>query len=1805
MNVTCSATNVCTTILNSSCVYYTGDDLIYTGILTNDNLTAALEKINAKFQDAGLGYVFQNGITQATPGAPVKLGGVLTGDTVITSDGFDLTITENLIVGSVAISGGLPTQFLKADGSLDSTTYQVAGDYITDLTGDGTASGPGSAAFTLATVNLGPGTYGNATHVPVVTVNAKGLVTSVTTTAINLPPTLASFSGDVTGIGNINVPITLTLNTVNSNVYGSNTFLRFAVNSKGLVTSATPVTAGTIYGVLGYVPVPDTRTITINGTTYDLSANRSWTINSLPVQVGHAGQWLKTNGSVASWQTLSGNVSLFTNDAGYLTAIPTLQQVVAAGNSTTSDIFVNSVESAGGAKLEQNGEVSTTGVNFITNGGFLQDGVTTSPRIWNLPDNDGVLAMSVNGIAADDTGNVTLVVGAGTVTEVDTASTVPGLSLLGGPITNTGTITLSGSIILDSSQVTTALGYVPYNATNPNGFITTSALSPYITTATANSTFYLASNPNGYITRAGISGSGTVQYNTNTGVISVASGYSIPLTLSQGLWNQAYIYRIVFITNNGNSGPATINYSTNTLNVPEYTLAGLGGVSSTYFTGSAPISYNSGTGVISHSTADGYLHVPATGTTNNGKFLIAGATAGSFSWATYAPRLKDILANGTDVLPDDNNYQGNQAGSGATGANNNFFGAGAGQGNTGSLNNAFGTTALYNNTGTSVNAMGSRAGSGNTFNNVNIFGYASSTGGIILPTTKNQTVLIGDTYAARLSYNFLTGTRTHILPDENGTYVMSVNGYTADNRGGVSIPYVSSVSGTGTVSGLTLTGTVNYSNPAGNLTLGGTLTLTSGQITTALGFTPYNATNPNSYISRTGISSSATGLTYTSGTGVFSLTAGYSIPLTASQTNWDVAYSNRITNLTTTGSSGAAQLSGNVLNIPTPTITGLGGVPTTRTISINGGPAQPLSSDVNLTVAVGTGTVTSVSASVPSAFNVNVTNPTSTPAIAITGAGNSSQYINGFGQLAPLPLPSAGGGSNVVYYMNGSVASSVVGYQQFSKDAVVGIGTNFPLTNTTGYIAKFLTVANDPGLLSIPSGTWEFDINFSSSNGTGTPTFYVELCKYDGTFTTIGTSNTVTISSGVTNTTYTATISLTSTPLTLTDRLAVRVYVNTDGNRTITMYTEGSYLAQAITTFARGITALNSLTAQVQSFSTGASGSAFTISSSSSTHTFTIPDASGTSGGMLTATTQIIGGDKTFNSPIIGSIKNITGGSAGSIPYQSASSTTLFVSPGTTGQALISNGTSAPAFGTLGISGGGTGNTTFTLGKLIKYNGTSFVDATSGQDYLAPNSAITGATNTKITYDSKGLVTGGSQASAGDLSNGTTGTGGAIVLANTPTLITPNIGAATGTSLSVTGQLTSTVAIGTAPFTVASTTQVNNLTAEFATKTSNINGGSAGAVVYQTGAGNTSFSGTAIAPGIPLLSGGLSGTGQPSYAVLGFAGGGTGQTTQQAAINALVGSTTSGTFLRGDGTNVTMSTLLSSDIPDNNANTGGTAAGLSGNQAINTVYAGPSSGSPDVAQFRALVPADIPILNQSTTQSAGSVSGTNVISNDNLRQSVARSVIGVTGNATANVADIQSSVADQVLISTANSIGWGKITNDSINTNVIGLDKIVQISGPNFLGRLSGTGNIEVLSQETATSMLKVFDYTASKKGLVPAPANTDNTKFLRGDGSWQPVVTSYTVLPPISTNTSITATSGEVIALVSNASNAVTVTIPNAVGNNAKITIKKTSSATNFNLTVNTGGGNIDGGSSIDLTLATQYTSVTLISDGSNWYII
>ena len=303
MNVNCTA-KPCPVILDATCVFYSGGKLLYTGVKTNDNLQIALEKIDAKFRDANIGYIFENGIIQSSPGQPVKLGGSLTGNTTINSAGFTFALSGTIESQAFITTGGTSSQFVKGDGSLDNTSYQPAGAYITALTGDGTASGPGSATLTLSNSGVIANTYGSASQVPVITVDAKGRVTNVNSTPINYPPQLLFFSGDVWGAGQTASNVTLTLNNVNSGVFPAITPLKFSVNAKGLVTGAAPLTNLDIFSLLGYTPVPQTRTLTINGQTYDLSANRSWTVSGLPSQTGNAGKFLSTNGTIASWQTL-------------------------------------------------------------------------------------------------------------------------------------------------------------------------------------------------------------------------------------------------------------------------------------------------------------------------------------------------------------------------------------------------------------------------------------------------------------------------------------------------------------------------------------------------------------------------------------------------------------------------------------------------------------------------------------------------------------------------------------------------------------------------------------------------------------------------------------------------------------------------------------------------------------------------------------------------------------------------------------------------------------------------------------------------------------------------------------------------------------------------------------------------------------------------------------------------------------------------------------------------------------------------------------------------------------------------------------------------------------------------------------------------------------------------------------------------------------------------------------------------------------------------------------------------------------
>ena len=249
------------------------------------------------------------------------------------------------------------------------------------------------------------------------------------------------------------------------------------------------------------------------------------------------------------------------------------------------------------------------------------------------------------------------------------------------------------------------------------------------------------------------------------------------------------------------------------------------------------------------------------------------------------------------------------------------------------------------------------------------------------------------------------------------------------------------------------------------------------------------------------------------------------------------------------------------------------------------------------------------------------------PVVANSGVitalnGDATEYVRGDGTLADFPT-STGGGSSVSYYLNSSVSQGTIGgvpYRQFSKVPISGAGTDITIS-ANGYIANYITDANDPSLLEVPAGNFNCEFYFSVNSNAHNPYVYAEVYKYDGTtFTLLGSNVSIPqyLSNGTTLSPYYFAIAVSTAVLTVTDRIAIRIYVNVDG-RTVTLHTENNHLCQVVTTFSKGLISLNNLTRQNQFFATGTSGTDFAISSATATHTFNLPVASAANTGKLSS----------------------------------------------------------------------------------------------------------------------------------------------------------------------------------------------------------------------------------------------------------------------------------------------------------------------------------------------------------------------------------------------------------------------------------------------------------------------------------------------------------------------------------------------------------------------------------------------------------
>lgn len=126
-----------------------------------------------------------------------------------------------------------------------------------------------------------------------------------------------------------------------------------------------------------------------------------------------------------------------------------------------------------------------------------------------------------------------------------------------------------------------------------------------------------------------------------------------------------------------------------------------------------------------------------------------------------------------------------------------------------------------------------------------------------------------------------------------------------------------------------------------------------------------------------------------------------------------------------------------------------------------------------------------------------------------------------------------------------------------------------------------------------------------------------------------------------------------------------------------------------------------------------------------------------------------------------------------------------------------------------------------------------------------------------------------------------------------------------------------------------------------------------------------------------------------SGAALSIANGGTGETSRQAAMNALAGATTAGQYLRGNGTDVVMSAIQALDVPTLNQNTTGTASNVTGTVAV----ANGGTGATTAANARTNLGAQETLVSGTNIKTVG---GQSLLGSGNVKTGVILQVVQAT-----------------------------------------------------------------------------------------------------------------------------------------------------------------------------------------------------------------
>jgi hypothetical protein len=269
-------------------------------------------------------------------------------ETARTIGGVSFDGSANINLPGVNTSGTQDTSGNAATATALETSRTIA------FTGDATASGSfdGSAnysqALTLATVNSNVGSFGSTSAVPVITVNAKGLITAVSTSTISTSFNIAADSGTTDNVAG-GETLTLAGGTgVTSTV--SNNQVSFAIGQSVGTSDNVTFNNVTVDGTLTSDDITSTNisvagnatitgNLTVSGTTT--------TVNSNTVNIGDNIMVLNSDETGTPSQDAgfevergtSTNVSLFWDESEDYFAIndgSTTSKVLTAGNFAAS-----------------------------------------------------------------------------------------------------------------------------------------------------------------------------------------------------------------------------------------------------------------------------------------------------------------------------------------------------------------------------------------------------------------------------------------------------------------------------------------------------------------------------------------------------------------------------------------------------------------------------------------------------------------------------------------------------------------------------------------------------------------------------------------------------------------------------------------------------------------------------------------------------------------------------------------------------------------------------------------------------------------------------------------------------------------------------------------------------------------------------------------------------------------------------------------------------------------------------------------------------------------------------------------------------------------------------------------------------------------------------------------------------------------------------------------------------------------------------------------------------------------------------